>query len=184
MAFLRRVAARRGVQLIQLGSGGSAEQLFKPVALPAALMASLSKVFATAGCQLEPCRFQPTDVAVVLVHDEEVALKRRVEEDERDGRMGPAVLNLVKLYTDGVDDRIRARLYVNVDSPLVLLLLDKPGPMHRAAGRALVAVGSLLNSHVRDLQDVPGLMREVNDSIIALLGSAPSVRATSNLGKP
>ena len=60
---------------------------------------------------------------------------------------GAAVLGLARLYTDTVDTRAKARLYVNVQSPVIERLLEAPEPKQRAAAAVLRGLARLMASH-------------------------------------
>jgi molecular chaperone HtpG len=134
LPFCRRWTERFGGEVVQLGTAAGNRVLFSPASLPADDAARLAHLLGGAGRTVVPARFAPTTLPVVLVPDRDAALKRRIERDDADQRMGQAVLGLVRLYTDPLDDAVEARLYVNVDSPLVQKLSRLPeGPRERLA---------------------------------------------------
>lgn len=125
-AFARRYCERRGIPLLQLGTKKGHESLFPAEALLAKEQQALKALFARDGYVLCATRFEPAQLPAVLVHDREVELKRRLEDDEADKRISTAVLGLARLYTAKIDDTKQATLYINLNAEVITQALERP----------------------------------------------------------
>jgi molecular chaperone HtpG len=122
--FLERFVERRGGVVVQLGTHAGNQQVFREATIDDDARAFLERSLAQKGQRLVAARFAPKELPLVLVPDREVELKRRLESDEADKRISTAALGLARLYTKKVDDSVVADLYVNLDSPAIVALLN------------------------------------------------------------
>ncbi|MCY1011498.1 hypothetical protein OV079_39245 [Nannocystis pusilla] len=77
------------------------------------------------GQRLIAARFAPAELPLVLVPDREAELKRRVESDEAAGRIAGGALGLMRMFTAKIDASVDADLYVNLDNPAIVRLLEQ-----------------------------------------------------------
>ncbi|MEM7678617.1 MAG: molecular chaperone HtpG, partial [Myxococcota bacterium] len=106
--------------------------------------------------------------------DRAVELKERMAADEADRRISRGALGLARLYTNKIDDTVRARLYLNLDSPVVQRLATEDSPAHGSGAAMLKALAAVLASH-RDTateSDLSGALREVTRALETLLDLA------------
>jgi molecular chaperone HtpG len=125
--FAREYCGRHRLELVELGTQQGNARLFPPEALPLEQARRLEALLGEEGVEIVATRFSPPSLPVVLAYDQEVKLKERVEADEADRRMSSAILSLARLHTETIDATVRARLYVNLDNPIVALLLSGQG---------------------------------------------------------
>lgn len=133
--FLREWVSRHGGVLIELGTEHGNRKLFSEESLPANELDWLNQVLGN-GEKLVPARFEPTALPLVVVHDREAELKRRLEADEADKRISVAALQLVRAFTAQLDDSVTRRLYLNLDNPAVTQLLQAYRQGHPQADEA------------------------------------------------
>lgn len=122
--FLRKWAAANNASLVELGTEKGNRRLFTPEHLPADEQAWLTKVLADLELVV-PAHFQPRELPLVVVPDREAELKRRLEQNEADKRISTAALRLARNYTAGIDGSVTSRLYVNLDNPAIISLLER-----------------------------------------------------------
>ncbi len=183
VSFLRRYAEQRGGTLVEIGTESGNDALFRAGSLPIGAELWLSSQLCRPGEVLVPSHFEPVELPLVLVPDREAELKARLEADEADKRMATAALALARSFTDKVDGRVRARLYLNLDAPAVGSLIDAIGegddvsPEVVRATRLLRSVKSLLVAGGVDDQDddAPDLLDALADlaSMIQVVLAAP-----------
>lgn len=146
LPFLERYVERRGGALVQLGTHAGNQQVFREATVDDDTREFLESTLARPGQRLVTARFAPKELPLVLVPDREVELKRRLESDEADKRISTAALGLARLYTKKVDDTVLADLYVNLDSPAVVALLEARGRGNVETGaRLLRALAALMS---------------------------------------
>ena len=128
----------RGGRVILLGHGESEGELFERVsAVTPEVTARLDAALGGDDYELILARFEPAYLPFVGVPDREVELKRRIESDEADARIGAAVLSLARRFTQEVAERPPLRVYVNQRCPAIVALL-RASPARGAQAAALL----------------------------------------------
>lgn len=136
--FLREWGQRAAAPVVELGTAAGDRQVFARAGLAAEDQEWLAEALADDGEEVVPSRFVPGSIPLVVVPDREVALKRRIEADEADRRIGRAALALARSHTATIDGRVERRVYVNLDSEVVRRLLADPARDSRTAVLALL----------------------------------------------
>ncbi|GAA1971109.1 ATP-binding protein [Kitasatospora viridis] len=138
LPFLRRYAQLRDCRIVELGSESGNKELFREPEqpLPADQAGWLAAALAEPGERLVPARFEPVGLPLVLVPDREAELKARIEDDQADARIPSAALRLARAFTARTDGTVKARLYLNTDSPAVHDLLRAYREGHTGAATA------------------------------------------------
>lgn len=172
LPFCQRHAERGGLTLVRLGTRAGDAAMFTPADVSPEARARLEGLFGRADQQVVPTAFAPAELPVVLVPDREVALKRRIEQDEADKRISSAILGLARMYTQRIDGSASSRLYVNLDSPIIRRLVDRDGPAEQAAARIVRALADLMTDRREGLIEVDtgGAFRALSESLVALMG--------------
>jgi molecular chaperone HtpG len=149
LPFCMRYGEHFATTLVRLGTKEGNEMLFHKEPAPPADHALLESLLGEEEVEVVTARFKPPYLPLVLIPDREVLLKERLESDEADKRISSAILGMARLYTEKVEDRARAQLFVNLDSPVIQKLVA-PGvdPKRRERGGALLrAMSRLMSSH-------------------------------------
>lgn len=170
LPFLRRYGQLRGCRVVELGSEDGNRALFRDADRPLAAdeAAWLSASLADEGEQLTPARFAPAELPLVLVPDREAELKQRIEDDRADARIPGAALRLARAFTARTDGSVRARLYLNMDSPAVRHLLEA----YRAGHPGTSTAAGLLRSMKVIMTAASGESRGDLTAALAGLGAA------------
>ncbi|MCA9537504.1 MAG: ATP-binding protein [Myxococcales bacterium] len=169
---------RRGGEVVRLGTKQGDATLFDPVSVSPAVQARLDALLGREGQAVVPTRFAPAELPVVLVPDREAALKRRIEQDEADKRITTALLGLARLYTARIDGEVVARLYVNLDSPVIDRLLHDDGPAERQAAVVVRAFADLLTDRREGLVEVDAAaaFAGLTTALMALIGAPTTAK--------
>lgn len=122
--FCHIYAKNRGVQLISLGTRQGNKDLFSPVINTDREKKALEKLFCQEQEVLMCTEFDPDYIPIILIEDQDILLKQRLESDEADERIGSAVLGLARQYTKTIDDSVKRRVFVNMKSSLIHRLLN------------------------------------------------------------
>src|SRR5690606_17644858 len=95
----------------------------------------------------------------------------RIESDEADRRIGNALLGLARIHTETIDGTVAARLYVNMDSPIVERLIALPEARQETLARILRSLAALVSRRgATPDSDVNSTLEEFTGAIEALLG--------------
>lgn len=145
--FASRWADRHGMQVARLGTAEGNRALFTHAEISAEQKSLLERLLLDRDQELVPSLFEPPSLPLVLMPDREAMLKARLEADEADRRIGAAVLGLARMYTETIETRAQAKLYVNVGSPLIRRMMNARADKQEAAGAILRGLARLMASH-------------------------------------
>lgn len=169
-AFSRIYGEQFGVTIIDLGTGTGDAQWFKSNALPIAQQQQLQAWFALPDTDILVREFAPASLPFALVSNREVALKRALEADEANKRMGQAILGLVRNFTQSIDHAAGKRLYLNASNPLLLKLFELPDERRQQAVQLLRALSLWNSGNDKDLP-FEHVLAQLNDAVLNLLGN-------------
>jgi molecular chaperone HtpG len=161
-------SARRG-QLVMLGTKGGDQALFKAAELSESQCEALRTWFATPDRQILVRRFDPAFLPFALVIDREVELKRKLESDEANRRIGHAVLGLARQFTKQIAANASVRMYINAANPVVLALFDLSERQRTRALAFLKPLATLI-SGAQDERDIESAMTAFGDALLRTLG--------------
>jgi molecular chaperone HtpG len=151
--FVQHACEARGLELIALGTRRGEEVVFVVEEVSAAMRAVFAEELAQNDTSLCFARFLPDSLPVLLVTNQEVALKRRIEDDETDKRIASGVLALARKFTQKVKEEHLHRLYINLNSSLIQQIFALPVPQRTHALRMLKALAQLMSPRAqRDTQ--------------------------------
>ena len=172
MPFAERHAARHGKTVVRLGTKAGNEALFAPAEIAPESLAVLADLLGREGVELVPTRFAPATLPVVLAPDRDVALKRRVEREEADRRISSAILSMARMFTEKIDGDVGARLFVNLDSPVIQRLMGEGGPRTRQAASIVRTMADLFTDRREEDAlriDTGAAFTALSDALVALL---------------
>jgi molecular chaperone HtpG len=179
LALCKKSEATGRGKVVILGTADGDGALFEDVAVDAAVHAVYVDVFGRADVDVRAKRFSPASLPFVLLKDREAELKKRLESDEADKRIGKAVLSLVRSFTTTIVRTVPRRLYVNVDNPVVQALVAA-SPAARAQARALLApLDVVLAADVDGDVDIEAALAAFNAVVLSLLQSSSSSSSSS-----
>jgi molecular chaperone HtpG len=153
--FCTRFTRERRGQLVLLGTQAGDGHVFQDAGLEASREHELQQWFAAADREVLVRRFVPAFLPFALVTDRDAELKRRLESDEADRRIGQAVLGLARQFTSQIKATRLTRMYVNVANPVIAALFDCDGPRREQLLALLRPVAVLLagNQSGADLEE-------------------------------
>jgi molecular chaperone HtpG len=135
LPFLREWAQSHGGTLVELGTEQGNKKIFTSADLPADELAWLSTHLSD-GERVTPAYFEPAELPLVVVHDREAELKRRLESDESDKRISVAALSLARNFAASIDGSALSRLFINLNNPAMQALLSACRNQHPQAQEA------------------------------------------------
>jgi molecular chaperone HtpG len=124
--FCARFVRQQRGELVMLGTSDGDKALFRAPEFPEGDIARLASWFAAPDRQVLVRAFDPAFLPFALVIDRDAELKRRLESDDADRRIGHAVLGLARQFTKQLGARELVRMYVNAANPMIRALLTAP----------------------------------------------------------
>jgi len=171
LPFCRIYTEQKGGEMVQLGTAEGERAMFPPADVEEPIRRRLEALLVAENTALVLTRYKPLHLPVVLVPDREVELKHRIESDEADRRIGNALLGLARIHTETIDGTVAARLYVNMDSPIVERLIALPEARQETLARILRSLAALVSRRgATPDSDVNSTLEEFTGAIEALLG--------------
>lgn len=169
--FCTQYANMFGLKVIHLGTQVGDTYIFKREDIDRGKREKLQSLLAKPGQELIPTRFQPDYLPLVLIPDREHQLKQRIESDQADHRISTGALRLARMYTKRVDGGPAARLYVNLNSPIIQKLPQISDETGEHVGKLLQAFTHLLVSHHEPdfTNDLAGDFKTYSEAIVKLL---------------
>ena len=143
-AFCLRYTRDRRGELVMLGTQSGDGRLFQASDFDAARVASLQQWFAAPDREVLVRSFEPGFLPFALVMDRDAELKRSLESDEADRRIGHAVLGLARQFTRGITSTKLTRMYVNAANPVIMALFECDEPRRARVLGLLQPFGELL----------------------------------------
>jgi molecular chaperone HtpG len=168
LAFCSRYVGDARSRLVILGTQGGDAQVFQPADLEEDRIRALQGWFAGSDRQVFVRRFEPAFLPFALVTDRDAQLKRRLESDEADRRIGQAVLRLAREFTKTIDASAPVRMYVNSGNAVIRALHDAP-ERHRARALALLQPLALLVTDNQTPADLEASMKTFDAALLRVL---------------
>ena len=170
--FARRYCAEHGAELIEVGSKKGNARMFPPAEPDAARDERLAALLGVELASIVATRFAPPTLPLLRVYDQDAVLKGRIEAAEAAERIAPAVLQIARGFTASIESASEARLYVNLDAPLIAALLDAQTPSERArhGGALLGALAGLMAADHDGARRTEDLLAALSGALGALLG--------------
>ncbi len=143
--FAQQYCEMHGHTLVELGTKLGDENVFPNATVEPDVLDAFSDVLADNDTEIKFSHFAPESLPIVLVTNNEIALKRRIEDDEADKRISSGVLGLARMFTKKINEGALSRMYINLDCPLVQRLMEAEG-VTRTQGLTMLKVLAQLMS--------------------------------------
>ncbi len=163
LSFCQAYAEQLGLQVIELGSMAANATLFPKSDLDEAGRCRLAEYLLGPEERLVVSKFEPSNIPFLFVTDEEARLKRKIDADNADERIGAAALSLARLHLKDVEAEKIRDLVVNLNSPFIrqLACADQLNTRRKQAVRAMRAY--LLTLSVDVTEDGVDLSAELSN---------------------
>lgn len=110
---------------VELGKTDSLTSIFTPVNnLDDDSIQQLKDWFEDDDEQLKVVSFEPDYIPLIYTEDQEILLKKRMESDEMDKKIGATALKLVRLHTNKIENKPARQVQINMKNSLINQLLD------------------------------------------------------------
>jgi len=143
--FCRQFSINSHIPIKRVGFKDSDKTIFIEAEINDTDKKYLSGLFGKSNQQLHFCDYEPKSLPLAIVEDQEVKLKRRIENEENDKRISSAALALARLHTKKVSDEIRNHLYLNLSNPVIKLILKNRSEKSEFAARLLYSMICSMN---------------------------------------
>jgi molecular chaperone HtpG len=166
--FCNRYAQARGIALVMLGTQEGDSQVFGCAQLNDTQIEFLQASFSAPDRDVQIREFKPSVIPFLLIVDRNAELKRRIEGDEADKRIGHAILGLARQFTKQLQAEKLTRLYINSTNPSIQALLTA-APERQRLALALFQPLIALSSEAKAKVDIQQCMTEFDQAVVAIL---------------
>jgi molecular chaperone HtpG len=167
-SFCRLYCERLGGKLVVLGTEQGDRELFREATAEPEVRARLEQLFGGPDRQILLSHFAPSYLPFIAVKDREIELKRRLEAEEADKRLGAAVLSLARQFTASIEEGAVFRFHLNMDCPVILALLSA-SPERAALGLQLLAPLGVLLAEKGGAGETEASLRRFSDAVCSVL---------------
>jgi molecular chaperone HtpG len=123
-AFCREYGRTQNISVRILGEESSETKIFKSEIPDPALQKCFESLFQHLDEEILYTRFQPEYIPLVVIEDDDVKLKKKIEDDEADRRIASAALSLARLHTKSITKTKERRVYLNLDNTVISNLIN------------------------------------------------------------
>ncbi len=168
LSFCQRYSETKAGILVSLGTKEGNAHLLAPATLSKEEEERLRSLFERSGADLVFSSFEPALLPFVLLRDREALLKKRIESDEADRRLGAAVLSLARQFTKDIEDKATSVLHINTLSEPIKALLAAPPERATLGARLLAPLVDLLAEPASDV-DLQGALTSFGAALVTVM---------------
>jgi len=167
MRFCKLLNEYKNIQIVTLGSTENAKNLFPETDIDVELKEKLLDLFSIFKCKTIVSSFEPQFLPLLQVVDQDALLKKRVESDQMDKKIGTAALMMAREFTKEIEVENESYLYVNYSNQVIQQLLNKSIEKQSAFSQLLINFVMII-SDSRDSNKTNDL-ESFNDQLLKIL---------------
>lgn len=122
--FCRQYAEINSLEFKLIGSKKVDQSLFKTANVDDAERDYLNRLFNKPKQEIHFSEFDPSTIPLLIVEDQEVKLKNKIEDEDNDRRIGSAALALARMHTSKISNEVTHHLYLNMSNALIQNIVD------------------------------------------------------------
>ena len=143
--FCHLVSESSELQLLTLGANENNEALFPRKEVTEEIETILLEHFKLANAKTIISEYQPESLPLIIVYDQDVLLKKRIESEETNRHIGLATLMLAKEFTDKITTKVDCYLYINMNNLLIQHFATLDKNKQSALAQSLLDITHLLS---------------------------------------
>ncbi len=168
--FCQKFSEIESVPIKVLGSKSDEYDIFPRLTDVEEVVDVLAPIFAREKEELIITRFEPSFIPIIVIEDDDVKIKKRIESDEADKRIGAAALSLARLHTKTVNNTYERRVYINIDNDVIQCLMTIDQGARESTSRILRSFFDAINVTPEATDSFAETMENFNRSVIELIG--------------
>ena len=169
-SFCNKYADFYQKELVNLGTEKGKKQLFSLQAVEPEQAAKFESLFKKSGDSLFYTHIEPAEIPLVIVEDKDAALKKRIDEDENNKKIGSAALALAQIYTKDIDATNERDVFINLNSPLIKKVIESDDVQAKVLADMLRSFTAILcHDAVEEGCDFQGELAQFNQSLLTIL---------------
>lgn len=173
--FAQQYCEMNGLEFVELGTKLGDQNVFPSSEIDPEVKENFEAVLADNDTEIKFSHFAPESLPIVLVTNNEIALKRRIEDDEADKRITSGVLGLARMFTNNIQEGALSRMYINLECPVVQRLIDAEGVTQTQGLTMLKVLAQLMSQQGQEEthRDLGQTLQMFCDTLLHLLPESP-----------
>lgn len=170
-SFCNKYSGQVGVQTVNLGTAEGNKSLFTLSNIDSQVQEKLEACFGQEGVTINFANINPSEIPMVIVENQEVARKKRIENGGMTKRMGAAALMLARLHTEKTNDGPTKEYYLNLQSNLIQKIINE-GNINLAINQAKLVTSFsviLCSDSTSESIDFHSELQKFNTSLLEML---------------
>lgn len=171
--FCRQYAELNGISFKLTGFKEVDQTLFKPVVVGPDESEYLGGLFGKEQQKIHFSRFDPKSIPLLIIEDQEVKLKNKIEDEDSDRRIGSAALALARIHTSKISNEITHHLYLNTSNELIEHILEHRNDKSSIAADLVCSIMATMgmNNEQGGLDNTVDYLEQISRQLIQLTGS-------------
>jgi len=171
--FCRLYALKENIKFQVIGFKDFDQSLFTKAEISHEHSAYLTSLFKADGQEIHFSTFEPNSIPMLLIEDQDVKLKNKIDDEKSDRQIGAAALALARIHTNKTSNQITHHLYLNVSSPLIKKIMSKESKLSdNIALLTFSIMGNIANQQQANTDKKVNYLETVNQQLIQLLEEA------------
>jgi len=168
--FCRLCAQKNNFKFQLIGFRDFDQSLFSKADINGDDSAYLLSLFDQGGQRIHFSKFEPVNIPMLLIEDQEVKLKNKIEGEQSDRRIGAAALALARIHTSKTSNQVTHHLYLNLSSPLIKKVLSQKSELSSQVARlAFSVMGSIANQKSASGDQSVNYLDAINQQLMQIL---------------
>ena len=168
-SFCRRVTEVSDIKIATLGTTSGNKDFFPMYDVGEKTKSLLLSLFQADGAKTVISHFDPASLPLVKIDDQDALLKRRIESDEMDQRVGSATMMLARAFTDKLEVEEDSYFFINYNNELITELIELgPEQQHTLANTILQITQLISGSFTQDNNNAL-VMENLNGHLLRLI---------------
>lgn len=118
-AFSQKYAQSNNLKTVLIGNKEDEKELFPITEISNDHSIILNNLFKKSDEEIIFSKFEPDYIPLIIVENHEGKLKKRIESDQADKRIGSAILALARKSTSQIEENINRRIYLNMNNNIL-----------------------------------------------------------------
>lgn len=168
-SFCRRAAEVSNIKIAILGTIGGNKDFFPVHDVDAQTKTVLLSLFQIDGAKTVISYFDPASLPLVKIDDQDALLKRRIESDEMDKRVGSAAMMLARAFTENLKVEEESYFFINYNNELITELIKLDPEQQKTLANTILNITQLMSGSFNQNTNNALVMENLNGHLLQLI---------------
>lgn len=168
-SFCRRAAEVSDIKIATLGTAGGNKDFFPIYDVDEKTKSLLLSLFQADGTKTVISHFDPASLPLVKIDDQDALLKRRIESDEMDQRVGSATMMLARAFTNKLEVEEESYFFINYNNELITELIELGPEQQNTLANTILQITQLISGSFTQDNNNALVMENLNGHLLQLI---------------